>query len=258
MKAATADVLAKDGIRVPLDIEATVVLKRGRDRTAVDTALRTNFANFFANRRLDEAVRQSDVINVIEQTDGVSYCIVPVSKQVRQTGSTVLQESISTDGPGETTVVSSLSTNNAVVYLLNQELSAATTNGGGPIGDFRGVFQDEVALDLFNANQAYTGLGLAPGQAYIIGADGAILNGISDDATLIAQGYVTASAIQARRLALTANRVMVSLAPGNAPSSYAYAVTYIVGDDKGAKDIDPSAAEYFVQGNLTFTYDEDR
>lgn len=258
MKAATADVLAKEGIRVPLDIEATVVLKRGRDRTAVDTALRTNFANFFANRRLDEAVRQSDTINVIEQTDGVSYCIVPVSKQVRQTGSLVLQESISTDGPGETTVVSSLSTNNAVVYLLNQELSAATTNGGGPTGDFRGVFQNEVALNLFGPNQTYTGLGLAPGQAYIIGSDGAILNGISDDATLIAQGYVTATAIQARRLALTANRVMVSLPPGNAPSSYTYAVTYVVGIDKGAKDIDPSAAEYFVQGNLTFTYDEDR
>ena len=257
MKAATADVLAKDGIRVPLDIEATVVLKRGRTRSTVDTTLRTNFANFFANRRVDEAVRQSDIIDVIEQTDGVSYCIVPVSKQVRQTGSLVLQDSLSSDGAGESTLIASLSTNSAVVYLLNQELQAATTTGGGT-GNFRGVTKNDVQITLLGATAPVANMGLAPDQSYIIGNDGAILVGFSDDATLIAQGYTTTAMIAARRQAITQNRILVSLPPGESPSTYAYAVTYVVVDDTGAKDIDPSAAEYFVQGNLTFTYDEDR
>jgi uncharacterized phage protein gp47/JayE len=257
-KSATADVLVKDAIRVPLDIEATVILDRGRSRSEVDTALRTNFANFFANRRLDDAVRQSDIIGVIEQTSGVSYCIVPLSKLVRQTGSTVLQEFLSTDGPGESTSLLSISTSRAVVYILNQQLSSATTNGGGPRGDFKGVFKDDSAMLLLDSTQLYSRIGDAPDQAYIIGNDGAIINGFTDDATLISRGFTTPMSIQARRRALTSNKVLVSLPLGTSPANSVYAVTYIVGLDSGAKDIDASPAEYFVQGNLTFTYDEDR
>jgi len=36
------------------------------------------------------------------------------------------------------------------------------------------------------------------------------------------------------------------------------ATTYIVGEDSGAKNIDPGAAEYMAVGDFQFTYDEDQ
>jgi len=257
-KHATADVLAKEAVEVPLDIQATVILIRGRDPGVVDTAVRTNLANFFTNLRLGEPVRQSDVINVIEQTQGVSYVIVPVTKMVRQAGSTVVREPLSTDTAAESTLLSSLSTNTILVYVLNQTLAAATVDGGGGEEDFKGVFQDERALDLFAPEIPLANLGYTVGAAYIIGSDGRQIPGYSDDATLIAEGYVTASAREARRKALTANKALVSLAVGDAPTAHEYAVTYIVGEDSGAKNIDPSDAEFCSPGEFTFTYDEDR
>jgi hypothetical protein len=257
-KHATADVIAKEAVPVPIDVEATVVLIRGRERSTVDTALRTNMENFFANLRLGDPVRQSDVIDVIERTEGVSYVIVPLSKLVRGEGSQVVREALSTDTSAESTFVQSLSTNQASVYLLNDALSAATTDGGGPDGSFKGVFQNDIALDLLDASSSLTALGVASGRSYILGSDGRSIEGISDDATLIAQGFVTPAAIETRRKELTADHVLVSLPVGQAPTAFSYAATYIVGVDSGAKNIDPSGAEYLVTGDLLFTYDEDR
>ena len=58
--------------------------------------------------------------------------------------------------------------------------------------------------------------------------------------------------------ALTANRVVVSLETGDAPTEHNYAATYVVGVDAGAKNIEPGGAEYCSEGDFTFTYDEDR
>ena len=257
-KHATADVIVKDAIPAPLDIEATVVLIRGRDSGTVDTTLRTNLSNFFANLRLGDAVRQSDIIDVIERTSGVSYVLVPVTKMVRSVGGTVVREALSTDTVSESTLLVNLTTNAAIVYLLTQELTAATVDGAGAEGDFKAVFQDDVALDLLLGSATLTSLGATSGLAYVIGGVGAVIEGYSDDATLEADGYTTASSKQARRVALTANRVLVSVDPGDAPTNHSYAVTYVVGEDSGAKNIDPGAAEYCGEGTFTFTYDEDR
>ena len=257
-KHATADVLVKEAIPAPLDLSATVVLQKGRDPVVVDQALRTNLDNFFASLRLDNAVRQSDVISVIEQTVGVSYVVVPLTKMVRSEGSTVVWDLISTDTATESVVLSSLSTNAASVYILTNPLSAATVDGGGETTDFRGVFQNEIALDLLESTASLNALGVTVGRAYIIGGEGRSIVGYSDDATLIAQGYVTATAIQARRLDLTANHVLISLPIGVSPTAYSYATIYVVGQDGGTKDIDVGPTEYAIIGNLTLTYDEDR
>jgi hypothetical protein len=115
-----------------------------------------------------------------------------------------------------------------------------------------------VELDLLASDALLTSLGTVAGRAYILGSEGRSITGFSDDATLIAEGYTTASQITARRLELTANRVLVSLPVGDSPTAHTYAATYIVGVDKGAKDIDPGEAEYLTLGALTFTYDETR
>ena len=256
-KHATADVIVKEAVPAPIDIEATVVLIRGRDSGTVDTTLRTNLANFFSNLRLGDAVRQSDIVNVIEQTSGVSYVLVPLTKMVRQEGSTVVRETLSTDTVAES-VLTSLSTNEAIVYLLTEELSAASVNGGGAEGDFKGVFQDDVAMNLLLGSSTLASLGSATGLAYIVGSDGAVIDGYSDDTTLEAEGYLTDAAKQARRAEITGNRVLVSVEPGDSPTSHQYAATYVVGVDSGAKNIDPGDAEYCEEGTFTFTYDEDQ
>lgn len=257
-KHSTADVLSKEAVEVPLDIDATIVLIRGRDPGVVDTAVRTNLANFFTNLRLGEPVRQSDVIDVIEQTQGVSYVVVPLTKMVRQAGSIVVREPLSTDTAAESTLLTSLSTNTILVYVLNQTLAAATVDGGGGEEDFKGVFQDEQPLALFAPEIPLANLMYEVGASYIIGSDGRQIPGFSDDATLIAEGYVTASAREARRKALTANKVLVSVAVGDAPTNHEYATTYVVGNDEGTKNIDPSEAEFCAPGEFTLTYDEDR
>jgi len=258
MKHVTADVLAKKAIEVPLDVSATVIYMRGRDVSAVDQSIRTNMGNFFNALRLGDPVRQSDVVNVIEKSEGVSYVVVPFTKMVRQEGSRVVREEISTDTAAESTLLTSLTTNSAVVYILNNELSAATINGGGSENVFRGVFQDDLALNLLPGSANLESLGVSKGRAYIIGSDGASISGYSDDATLNAQGYITESSILERRKKITGNRILVSIEVGKDPTLYEYATTYTVGLDTGAVDVDPGKSEYLVSGTLVFTYDEDR
>lgn len=257
-KHATADVVVKDAIPAPIDIEATVILARGRDSGTVDTALRTNLSNFFANLRLGDAVRQSDIIDVVERTGGVSYVLVPLTKMVRATGSIVVREPLSTDTVSESVLLTGPSTNEAIVYLLTNELTAATIDGGGGGSDFKAVFQDDVGMDLLLPSATVESLGSAPGLAYIIGSGGKVISGYSDDATLEAEGYVTDAAKKSRRVEITANRILVSTNTGGSPTTHMYAVTYVVGADNGAKNIDPGAAEYCIEGSFTFTYDEDR
>ena len=257
-KHATADVVVKDAIPAPLDIEATVVVRQGREAAKVDADLRTNMATFFANLRLGDPVRQSDIIDVIEQTSGVSYVVVPLNLLARSTGSTVVREDISTDTVSESVLLTSLSSNQSIVYILTESLSAATLNGGGEGGEFRAVFQDEVEMNLLPAASTLVTLGTEPGSSYIVGSDGVVIEGYSDDATLKTQGYVTDKAIAQQRRALTANRVLVSVAPGDAPTEHQYATTYVVGEGAGARNVEPGGAEYCTEGFLTFTYDEDR
>ena len=257
-KHATADVVVKEGIAVPIDISSTIILEKGVDRSTTDSTLRTNLTNFFNNLRLGDPVRQSDIIRVMENTTGISYVVVPLNKLVRQEGATVVREPISTDTAAESTLISSLTTATASVYLLNNPVSSATTDGGGPSGSFRGVFQNDLALTLLDATSTQAALGLETGRAYIIGSEGSIIQGLTDDATLIEAGYVTDSAQEERRKALTANRVLISLTVGQNPTEYSYACTYIVGKDSGAKDFDPNPVEYLTEGSFVFTYDQEQ
>ncbi len=257
-KHATADVLAKGAIPIPVDLEATVVFVRGRDFSAVDTAIRTNLNNLFGAFRLGQPLRQSDIIRVIENTDGVSYVVVPLGKMLPSEGTLIVREDISTDTGAESSQISAYSSNKFLAYILTQALEFPTTNGGGPVGEFRGVFQDDVALSLLPAVAPLTALGNAGGQSYIIGSGGLAIPGYSDDATIIAQGFTTPTMIVARRLELTANHILVSCPVGSSPADYRYWVSYVTSSGSGTKDIDPNACQFVTQGEITLTLDEDR
>jgi len=256
MKHLTADVLAKDGVDVPVDIAATIVLNRGSVQSTVDTAVRTNLTNLFAAIRLGVPLRKSDIISAIDKTFGVSYVVTPLTKMVRQAGSQVVREVLVTGQQGDSTYLSALSTQTVSTWLIEDQLKAATDNNGGPPNEFRSVFEDDSTLEL-RALPIST-VGLTTGLSFIIGSEGLVINGLTDDATLTAAGFDTAAEREAERQNLTANRILVTTDVSDSPTNRDYAATYISADETAAKNLSPSDAEYLVIGTLDFTYDEDR
>lgn len=254
MRHVTADVVVKESITTPVDIEATVVLNQGSSPSTVDGNIRTNLTNYIGSLGLGRSLRQSDVVGIIEGTTGVSYIILPLTKMVRSEDALILREAISS-AQGSIHKVDGWSTNVVDVYLLEDEFANATTDGGGSSSVFRGVFEDDVLLDL-QTQPPLSALGGAAGRSFIIGSDGVSIPGYSDDATLAAEG-LTASQILTARADRTGNRVLVSLASGDIPSEHVYRVTYRVGVDSGVKNITPGATESLSLGTVVITYDED-
>lgn len=254
-KHACADVLGKGAIPVPVDLTATILLRKGFQQPEVDTAIRTNLGILISRLRQGQPLRRSDVVRVLDSTRGVSFVVLPLTKMVRAFGSIVARDVLFASQIGDSVRLDMWSDATVSVWLLTQELTAATTTGGGPPGEFRGVFQNDAQLVLQTTLPER--LGEESGRTFIVGSEGLVIPGYSDDATLISEGYVTTPEILARRLELTANRVLVSLAVGDAPSNYTYWATYVAGFQDGERDIQPSQAEYLTAGVFTFTYDED-
>jgi hypothetical protein len=140
------------------------------------------------------------------------------------------------------------------VFILTNALKFPTTDGGGQTTEHRGVFQDDESMVLSSSLDL---VGQLSNQAYIIGSEGALITGYSDDATLITAGFTTAVQIEAERLRRTANHVLLSLSgagvPPDSPDNHTYAVSYIVRGDVGPHDITASQVEFLDLGNFTLT-----
>jgi len=236
MAHATANVLAKQAVLTPVDITATVILKKGADRTNTDIALRNNLQYLVGTLKLGDPMRRSDVIGEMDNTTGVSYVVVPLTKMVRAPGYQIVRNDLTTSSFGDAFRVDAWSNTSSAVWLVIQSLDAPTSTGGGDTSMFRGVYQDdgEMALQL----TAPQNLGMVPNQAYIIGSGG-----------LAIPGYGTTP---------VKNCVLVSLPIGDAPSNHTYWCTYITAEDTGDHDIDPNSMEYLVLGDVQITFDEDR
>ena len=250
----TADVLVKAAIPVPIDISATVVLEVGANRETVDSAIRRNITTFISQFRTDNPIRQSDVTAIIEETPGVSYVIQPLTKLSRAKDSYVVNDVIPTAQAGDSFLITAWSNPSNLTWLLRAELTSATTTGGGNPDEFRAVYRDTTALEI----QPVLPNVLSPGYAYIIGSEGIVIPGYSDDATLIAEGYVNITMRNQRRVEITRNRVIVSLPVGVSPTKIKFSATYLVGVETGPKNINPGPTEFLTLGTVEFSYDEDR
>lgn len=252
---ATADALAKDGVQVPVEITATVVTQRGFSQSSVDQAIRANLQYLVSNLRMGSPLRRSDITSTIDNTQGVSY-VIPLTTVARAAGSLVAYDSINVSDLTDTFRVDAWSTPTVGVWLLKSSLSAPTYDDGGEPGVFRGVFQNDVEMTLQSSTPS--NLGLGANRCFIIGDGGLNIPGYTDDATLIADGFVTAADIASERQLRSQNRVLVSLVVGSSPYQFAYWATYSVASATGDNDIVTSSVEYIVLGNLTLSYDEDR
>jgi len=165
-----------------------------------------------------------------------------------------------TDQEADWTRVDAWSSDTIHVYLLDNPLDAATSDGGGPSNEFRGVFADEDRLLHFASAPNVNGVPFKNqvGATFIIGNTGLVIPGLSDDTTLALQFPLASLAeLDTHRQSVTANRVMVTLTPDQDPSDFDYVATYIVEGDTGVKNIEPGPTEYLIVGDLDFALDED-
>lgn len=245
VKHATADVLVKQAIDNPVDVEISVQLKSGAAKDKVDPLLRSSVSTEFNKKLIGQDTAQSDVIRGVDASDGVDFVVVPFAKMAYQDGSRRLRENLGTS----LLRVSSLDQGGNLVYVLNTPLKSPTTDGGGLSTEHRGVFEDDEA---FSLSSSLANVGSSDRQAYIVGATGAVVNGYSDDATLILAGFTTPTEIQTERLKRTANRVF--LAKSAVPDNEVYTVSYVVRGDSGAKDIEAFDVDFNSLGNFTVSY----
>lgn len=263
-KHVTADVLAKEGVQVPVDITATIVTDPGTRSSTVDTNVRTNLTTFLRALSVGAAVRQSDIIAVIDGTRGVSYVETPLTKLTRAQDAYVVREEVVNSSPDDVVLllgddITPYSSSTVRTWLFTDPLNNPTSTGGGPDTIFRGVFQDDLALNLQDANPE--NLKASTGNAFIIGDEGLVIPGYSDDITIQIQfpAANTPAEIEQIRRDLTANRVMISLSVDDRPINHSYHATYTVAFvEARTQDIEASDIEYFVSGTFTLTFAEDR
>jgi len=249
-KHATADVLVKQSVENPMSTEATVQLLPNTDQVTVDSNIRTAFTVLTDTKGVGQGIEQSNVSTKMQDTTGVDFVVQPFTKMTLQDGAVRLRESVPSNG----VFLASLSMAANAVYILTQALEFNTLDGGGGPTVFHGVFMDSLVM---TPATSLTHVGSGLNLAWIIGKNGAVIPGYSDDATL-APIYITPEAIQAERLKLTANHVVVSLnagiVPQDVPANHTFSATYIVNGDKGTKDITVSSVEYLTPGDLTLTF----
>jgi len=249
----TADVLVKQAVLNSVELETTVQLLPGASRDKVDPQIRSNVSLELDQKLIGQGTAQSDLINAIDSTDGVDFQVVPLARMGYADGSRKLREPISSANLH----IVSLDIGGNQVFILSNALRFPTTDGGGLTTEHRGVFQDDEAMVL---SATFANVGQVQGQAYIIGAGGASLDGYSDDTTLIAAGFTTADAIATERLRLTSNHVLLSLSgaglPPDDPGNHIYAVSYVVRNDVGPHDIPAALVEFLDLGNFTLTIRE--
>jgi hypothetical protein len=247
----TADVLVKQAIENEMDLETTVQLLKGATKDKTDPAIRSNLSQEADKKTIGQGIAQSDVIRTVDSTSGVDFSPVPYAKMAYADGSRKLREKVLSTS----TAVGSLDIGGNRAYILTNPLKYPTTDGGGTKVEHKGVFQDDEVMSL---SATLLAVCTATNQAFIIGNTGAIIAGYSDDATLLAAGFLTAADQAAERLRRTANHVVVSLSgsgsPVDDPTKHAYAVSYVVRGDKGAHDLTASDVENLTLGKLTITY----
>lgn len=261
MRHVTADVLTKDSIAVGVDIQGTIVMVRGQTRDVVDSAVRTSLSRLFGSLYLGQALRQSDIIGAIEELPGVSYVVTPLVELAKSDGSMVIREQMPTDRLGTDFIpITAWSTNLVDVYLLLTPLESGTLDGGGEFNESRGVFVDYEPFILYDNAPNFNGIPIknSPNGAFIIGNDGMVIPGYSDDVTL-ARTYplATLDQLNGYRQEVTQRRVLVALPKGESPLGRLYEVSYIVYEDVGVKNIEPGSIGYLVLGDLEFSYDEE-
>jgi hypothetical protein len=217
-----ADAQVHNGINNSIDYSGTIVLRKGVSPQSVDALLRTELVNYTESQGFGGKVSTSAFISLIERTEGVAQVLTP-TKLTYTPNSLRVREQLSSQ---LSTLVDAWSTPTVSVFLISDALQFSTDDGGGSSTVFRGVYQNNDLLSLLNikpsgntVDSSGSPLNDSSNQAYIIGKDGMVIQGISDDTTLDALSPYSDPTLKAewivqQRRLLTANKILVSLEGG--------------------------------------------
>lgn len=230
------------------------------DLSVVDTKVRTRLYNFFNGLSFGEPIRQSDIIEIIDNTEGVSYVVVPLTKMARGENSLVVRELTDTSEIEDSIEITAWATPTTRTYLIRDELNSVTTNGGGATNEYRSVFKNNIEMELLTEIPNTEGIPFKsqPNRAFIIGNNGLAITGYSNLETLREQyPSLTDNELYTLATSITRNRVMITLPSDESPTESVFQVTYFVGESIGNTSIEPSEIEYLVLGEIEFIYDSD-
>lgn len=246
----TADVLVKQAIENPMLIESTVQLIENADQGDTDSEIRTGISVLTDSRGVGGAIRISDMVKVYEDSNGLDFVVQPFTRHTLMTGAKRIRDKL----PSDYTALPSLNAFSNAVYILDEPLPYDTKDSGGDSTIHYGVFMDELIMEKASS---LNDVGLGVNRSWIIGKNGAVITGYSDDATLYPE-FITATAVAAERLRRTANKIVVSLnagiSPPDVPSDHSFSASYVVDGDTGSKDIVTSQVEFITPGSVTITY----
>lgn len=79
----TGDILFRSTNAVPVEMEFGIVVFNGYNKDSVIAAVKSNIELYVNNMELDYDLRQSDIVNIVENTEGVDYMTLPFLKFCR-------------------------------------------------------------------------------------------------------------------------------------------------------------------------------
>lgn len=243
---ATADVLVKQAVENPIYLESTIQLLPNVEKSVTDSAVRTSISILTDSKKTGGSVHQSDFVGTMEKSPGVNYLVQPFSRMTLVDGALRIRDAVAPIA----VFVPSLSAGQQAVYMLEEELPFSTLDSGTDGLSHFGVYRDDITMIPSLSLQTLSTLA---GQFWIVGRLGAVIEGLSDNATLLAEGF-TASELDKARADKVGNHVFISLPVGVLPEASAYTATYTVQGDRGVRDLVTTDVEYLTPGNIVLTY----
>lgn len=154
----TADVLVKEANIIDVDLEFTVKLKTGANAAVIKDQLSTSLFSTFDQKKLGDRINQSDVISIIDDTVGVDYVILPLTKMAISDNVLIVNEAIS-----RSLIWSQIGITTAYKTPVDT-LNYHTAGSSSDSSLFWRVSEDDIALTLVSS---YADVSLGLGRAFI-------------------------------------------------------------------------------------------
>ena len=238
---AAGDVLVKNMMGNPVDVDLTVELASNTDAATMDNRIRTSIGVVLDNAK--GKLTQSEVIRQVKNLNGVANVVVPLTKFAKSNGSYNVGAVIPTGTPwtkvSEDPLFSGRNMDFPLRSFITEEvvLTDTTLPSGGEKDSFVGLLYEgeaytrALSLDAFRQGET--------GSFYITGAGDFFLDGNTE-------------------VSLPSGRILLSLKDDvgltTLPSYLFFRVTYQIWEEGGTKDISLSPTEYLKSGRVTISY----
>lgn len=214
----TADVLVKNSLRSPVNIEAILVKRPGFSDEVTDFNVRSAVNRFFSGLKMGDAIHESDIVAIMDNTDAVDFVVVPLTLLNRADNTLIMDEPFP----------------NATWSVLNSDISTSYISDS-PILQYKTVDKggNEVSLGE-DAGKEFRIVGVR--DEYVI------YNQVSSEFE-VSRGF-------GRSYIRADGRVVVSTQDGSDPTGRDLRGTYYTFGETGSRSIFAAPNEVLILGTL--------